>query len=339
MIGAALRGLTFPFSAFIFVSAAAGQIGADVKPLPRPLDIRHILSWMAADTETVIVARDFTLPDLADKARVYTQELAFAALPTSTWGINAPLTNHFKNQKVLVAVEGSRKFRSPKSLGLMPFEGCTVLLFADRQDDRPAQYFKAASGAALREEEIEGHRVLLFQGRSEADMWTTFVAFTRPDMLLVATNIDYLREVLSRIGGKAGPRALPETLPEWSYVDVGARFWGLRHFDRSRGDHDPSSPFWDPRKFVKSPWSDKQAIGLTFSYDPATGKRPTITYLSGNPNAGKETLSLRHEGSKFDVSVRELDARAISASYSLEHPESIIFTFYLGALLGHVINL
>jgi hypothetical protein len=137
--------------------------------------------------------------------------------------------------------------------------------------------------------------------------------------------------------GKNGLRALPETLPEWRYVDTSTQFWGLRHFDRSQSqrDADPSSPFWDPRKFVKAPWTDEQAIGLTFSYDPATAKGPTITYLSGDPGAARETLSLKHERDRLGATLRDLDARAIMASYSLEHAEPLGFTFYLSYLLGH----
>jgi hypothetical protein len=78
---------------------------------------------------------------------------------------------------------------------------------------------------------------------------------------------------------------------------------------------------------------------LTFSYDPAAGKGPTITYLSVEPNSVRELLALRHEGDKFRSAVRELDARAIAGSYSLEHPEALLFTFYLTYLLGHGIFL
>jgi hypothetical protein len=252
-----------------------------------------------------------------------------------------PVVSYFKNQKISLAMQGSRKFRSPRGFGLMPFEGCTFIFFAEQLSDRADQYFKAASASALRIEEVDGHKILVFQNRLYPDtpLWTTFVGFAGSNVLFVATDMDYLREVLSRIAGKKGVRALPDTSAEWGYVDTGAQFWGLRHFDRSGRDQDPSSPFWDPSKVVKSLWTDEQAVGLTFSYDPQNAKRPTITYLSGNPSAGKETLSLWHEGSKFGVSVRELDARAIVASYNLEHPEGIMFTFYLGAFLGHMIFL
>jgi hypothetical protein len=319
-------------------------VGADQKQVPRPLDDQQILSWLPPDTETVIVARDFTLPDPAvlEKTKIHTQEQAFSGLALRTWeGAYKSLASYFKNQKISLAMEGSRKFRAHHGFGLMPFEGCTLIIFAEQLNDRAEQYFKAASATALRIEEVEGHKFLVFQNRlwSDTALWTAFVGFAGPNLLLVATDVGYLREVLSRIAGKNGVRAAPETLAEWGYVDTGAQFWGLRHFDRSGRDQDPSSPFWDPSKVVKSPWTDEQAVGLTFSYDPRNAKHPTITYLSGTPSAGKEALSLGHEGSKFGVSVRELDAQAIVASYNIERPESIMFTFYLGAFLGHAIFL
>src|SRR5262245_5033957 len=113
--------------AILLAAGAAGQtVGADQKPLPRPLDAQQILSWLPPDTETVIVARDFTLPDPAvlEKTKIYTQELAFSGLALSTWeGAYKPLASYFKNQKVSLAMEGSRKFRSHRGFGLMPFEG------------------------------------------------------------------------------------------------------------------------------------------------------------------------------------------------------------------------
>jgi hypothetical protein len=342
MLLGACRWAVLPFLGAILLAAGpAGQTGSEQKLPARPLDVQQVLSWLPPDTETVIVARDFTLPDLAtlQKSRTYKQEWLFASLALRMWGINTPLADYFKNQKVLLAAQGSRKFRSPKSLGFMPFEGCTLIVFAEGMDDRAEQYFKATSNAALSVEEIEGHKIAIFQDRSESDTWTTLVGFAGPNVLLVATHSNYLREMLFRIKGKNGPKALPETLLEWGYVDVNAQFWGLRHFDRAGRDEDPSSPFWDPSKFVKSPWTDEQAVGLTFNYDPATEKGPTITYLSGNPSAAKEILSLRHEGNKFRSVVRKIDARAIAGSYSLASPEAIMFTFYLTYLLGHGIFL
>jgi hypothetical protein len=46
-------------------------------------------------------------------------------------------------------------------------------------------------------------------------------------------------------------------------------------------------------------------------------------------------LSLKHERDRLGATLRDLDARAIMASYSLEHAEPLGFTFYLSYLLGH----
>jgi hypothetical protein len=304
------------------------------------LGVKQVLSWLPGDTETVIVGRDFLLADFAEllKSRdSYTKQIAFQQMALGwPWGLkNGTLAHYVRGERVLLAVGGARHFRLPKSLGLMPYEGCTLIAFTNNQRDRLDAFFKGASKEALKVEEIEGHRILVFQQRPESDIWTTFVGLPRPNLLLLATNIDYLKEVLSRLGGESGPRALPESEPQWQYVDTSAQFWGLRRFDRSQGDKDPSSPFWDPRKFVKSPWTDEQAIGLTFSYDPAHGKGPTITYLSGNPSSGREALLLRHEGRKFGISLRDLNATALRASYRLDDSTAPLWVFFLTYLLGH----
>jgi hypothetical protein len=73
--------------AILLAAGAAGQIvGADQKSLPRAFDAQQILSWLPPDTETVIVARDFTRPDPAvlEKTKIYTQELAFSELALSS---------------------------------------------------------------------------------------------------------------------------------------------------------------------------------------------------------------------------------------------------------------
>jgi hypothetical protein len=331
-------------AAFLFAGGAGGQTtSTDPKLVSRALDVQQVLSWLPTDTETVIVAKDFLLPDLArlqNNRELYTKEVGFQWIALRTWGLkNGSLPEYFKNQRTLFVIEGSRQFRSPKSLGLMPFEGCTFVVFADDLSDRANLSFSTALGAAHRIEEIHGQKVLVFQEQSDGETWTTYIGFAGSNVLLVATNIDYLREVLSRMRDKNGPRALPETLPEWGYVDTRAQFWGFRHFDRSQGDRDPSSPFWDPQKFVKAPWTDQQAIGLTFSYDPVAGKGPTITYLSGDPSLGKKTLDMGNDGSKLGLAYRELDSRAIEASYSLEDSTAPLFVFYLSFLLGHGIFL
>jgi hypothetical protein len=309
----------------------------------QPSNFREVLSWLPTDTETVIAAKDFPLPDFSrieKEPELYTKEVAFQSILLGSWGVkNSSLPEYFKNQKVLLAVEGARHFRSPEGFGLMPFEGCTLIVFADDQSSRADSFVNTSSGGAFRIEEVEEHKILVFQERLESGLWTTFVTFKKPNMLLVATNLDYLREVLARMGGKTGPRALPEILPEWRYVNTNAQYWGLRHYDLARGTADPSSPFFSGTKSMTAPWSDGRAVGLTFDFDPATGKAARITYVSGNPSIAKAErgpLSMAHGGSKFGMVYRDLGPGATEASYNIGDSNAARnFFFILSFILGH----
>ncbi len=327
-------------SALVPAADAAGQAtntGGNV--VQRSADVQQILSWLPADTETVIVVtKPFSLPDLrnTDWNRDFHIDAWLRAMAFTTLSLdNGALLESFRNQQVLLAVEGSRHFRTPEGFGWFPFEGCTIVVFADDLGERADAFLNTASGSALRVEEIEGLNILVFEQRVESGLWTTFVAFKKPNILLVATNLDYLRDVLSRMRDNSRPRALPETLPEWKYVKKDAEIWALRHYDRSQGDSDPTSPFWDPKKTFQAGMNDEQAIGLTFNFDRADRKEPTITYLSGNPSVAKGTLIMPFAGSPVSVAFRELDVGAIEATYGPGPPTDAALGYGLPLLLGH----
>jgi hypothetical protein len=62
--------------------------------------------------------------------------------------------------------------------------------------------------------------------------------FPKPNIAVAATDRGYLEDVLARIDGKRGERALPDTLPEWKHVDTHAQFWVVRHY-RKAGEEGP----------------------------------------------------------------------------------------------------
>jgi len=256
------------------------------------------LSWLPADTETLIVASGpFLIPPLEtevdeDRTRLLSKEEInekFEALPTLLVGLPKGLLERLNSRKVAFAMEGSRHFRSPAELGEMPYEGCNIVVFADDIASLGDAFMKDSNSAGTKFEEVEGQRVAVFQEELEEDVWTALVVFPKPGVLVVATNREYLREVLARIGGARGPRALPDELPEWKYVNTRARCWALRHYDKSQANLDPSSPL-GAEKFADFP-NDK-AIGLVFNFDPVPGRGTTITYLSG----AKDVLGIVREG-------------------------------------------
>ena len=187
------------------------------------------------------------------------------------------LQNYLMGQRVEFAIEGSRHFRRPAGEGEVPYEGCEIAFLAEAATGRGDAFLRQAAPATLRVESIAGQRMAVFEERREEDTWTTFVTFPKANLILACTNRDFLREVLERIGGKAGRRALSNTLAEWKFIVSDAPFWGFRHYDRSQADRDPSSPFVD-RNIIGM--ADKQARGIAFRFDPKMGNVVTISYFS-----------------------------------------------------------
>lgn len=314
--------------------------------------VERTLSWLPADTETAIAANGpFTLPDLNPEERnppVHgdadeTGEI-FKSTPVGLFGFKKGLMGkYFKSEKVVLALEGSRHFRTPAGLGEGPYQGCDIAVFASDINVSADAFLKESSGVVLRTEQIEGQQVVVFQEKLEEDTWTTFVAFPKPKIAVAATNEEYLREVLARIKGKQGERALPESLPEWKYVNTHAEFWALRHYDKKGTSSDPTSPLRDENPSVIA---DEHAIGLTFYFDPDKSKTATVTYLSGDenilPKIQEHLFPIMSEpgAREMHIRYREIAPGVVEGSYDLDHIESAeVFTFVLAALLGHVVAL
>ena len=316
-----------------------------------PVDLQEVLSWLPEDTETITVARGpYVLPDSEakqdeDEDRAVTeQELTdlFETLPVSLFGFKDGLMHpRLKGKRMMLAIEGARHFRPPAGFGEMLYEGCALALFADDLNDDIASLAKIDPKSFWKVERIEGQATAVFREKLENDIWTDYVAFPSKRMLVVATNRDYLREVLVRLHGKKGNRALPNDLPEWKYVNTELRFWGLRHFDKSQAKVDPTSPF-GAHIFTSRP--DDQAIGLAFAFDQSNGRTPTITYLSGDKSLGRELdgtfLSRANfkEAKALQIEYRELAPGIVEASYTLKMLAQVqIFSFVFCAMLGHAV--
>jgi hypothetical protein len=314
--------------------------------------VEQALSWLPADTETVMAANGpFPLPDLNSEGNEgpgskEPDEVGdtFKTIPVGLFGFKKGLMGkYFKDEKVLLALEGSRNFRAPSGLGEGPFQGCDVAVFAGDITVRADSFLKNSSNAILRTEQMEGQQVTVFREKLEEDIWTTFVAFPKPNIAVAATNEEYLREVLARINGERGERALPESLPEWKYVNSHAEFWALRHYDKRRASTDPTTPLAGTNSAVIP---DDQAIGLIFYFDPDRSKTATITYLSGDKNilqsVQKHLFPIESEpgARELHIRYRQTAPGVVEGSYDLEHIESAeLFTFVLEALLGHTIAL
>jgi hypothetical protein len=303
--------------------------------------LQQVLTWLPADTETISVARGpFTLeapprqdwtPQTWDPNRVVPDsQLAqmFEGVPLLLLNFkNGSLFNRLQGKRVALAVEGSRHFRAPAGLGMGPFEGCTIVVFDDDLGDDASSLISETRKAALRVEEIQEQKVSIFQEKSEENVWTMFVAFPNRKTVLVASDRNYLIEVLTRLHGGTGKLALPNDLPEWKYVDTKSQFWGLRHYDWNQAKTDPTLPFGGRKSADESV---EKAIGITFVFDPSRGKTALITYLSGDKsNSGRVSslLAMRQarEAKGLNIGIRELAPGVTQGSYTLEQIESTDF--------------
>jgi hypothetical protein len=323
---------------------ASNAIGSSV-------DFEQLMSWLPANTETITVARGpFVIAsnspaenDTHDRV-ISDQDLSqnFEELPLALLQLkDGLLAKRLQGKRINLAMEGARHFRPPAGLGEMPYEGCAIAVFSDDIHAETVSFAKDSRASKV--ERMEDQDVSVFQEKLEQDTWTTFVAFPSDHVILVATDRNYLAEVLARFQGKNGPRALPDDLPEWEYVHTGARFWGLRHYDKSQAQTDPTSPFAG-RKSTNFP--DERAIGLTFVFDPQNGRSATITYLSGDTSLGTKPsesplgMARASEAKGLDIKYRELSPGVVEGSYSLEHLQAVqFFLFVLEGTLGHAIYL
>jgi hypothetical protein len=318
------------------------------------VDFVHVLSWLPADTETLLVANGpFWMSNFQIGGEDYrSHEVSREELEKyfEGWTLalfnskNYALEKHLEGKKVLFSVEGSRHFRPPAGLGELPYEGCAIAIFADDLGDRRDSFMKDAAPIALRMEELEGQKIAVFEEKSENDIWTTYVAFPQKNVVVVATNRDFLQEVLLRIQGAGGERAFPDSSPEWQYVNEKAQFWGLRHFDRRQAEKDPTSPFGG-QKSANIP--DEQAIGLTYQCDPNTERKAVLTYLSGQKDTIRKIEEKRFLSSSepadtagLHIQYSESGRGVIQGRYDLDHSGPLgWFIFVCMGSLGHAIYL
>jgi hypothetical protein len=319
----------------------------------RTVAVKEVLSWLPGDTETVVAANGpFPFPDFDSLERNDSeQQLPFSelearmrSLPLGLFDLkNGGLAKRLKGKEATLAVEGSRHFRPPAALGGMRYEGCEIVAFSPAISLDRASFLRNAAASAVRFEEIAGLKIAVFEEQQENDVWTTFVGFPRNNIVLVATNKDYLRTVLMRMGNASGPRALPADLPEWTYVNTSATVWGLRHYQKVNADLDPTSPF-SGKKAANVP--DDLAVGLGFWFEPA-GRMAHVIYLSASKDARQVVqsyLSLADAESaspeELQIRLRERAPNVIEGTVELPAAEVFSrFLFGLLAMLGHAVYL
>lgn len=264
-----MRAAALTFSICFVAWQGCGTAYADEKVEADRLS--STLGWLPENSETLVVANGpFAFAD-QKKSReglIHSARCCLPLLVTNEMR-KGKLGEQLAGREVLLAVEAGRRFIAPKELGVMPFEGCEIIVFATKERD-----FLAGIVADLFEEAKDTHffgktRVAVFEEEWQDDKWSLFVAQPSADVLLVATAKSFLEEVLSRMNGTGGERAFAVDFAEWKHIDRTAALWGIRHYRKEFADTDPTSPLASGEAPGNVP--DPQAIGLAFHiYDNDT---------------------------------------------------------------------
>src|SRR5262245_18741692 len=93
------------------------------------------LDWLPEDTETLIVAQvPFEIPQPTAEQLKLDEAIRFLPFGPVLRLQDEMLYKELVGQKVLCAIEGSRRFTAPRNLGMMPYQGAHILQFDPEAD-------------------------------------------------------------------------------------------------------------------------------------------------------------------------------------------------------------
>lgn len=315
---------------------------------------KDLIWWLPADTESVVAARGlFSIPNqlpnetnekndqewFTRKASVADIRVALEELPLELL-YDVDLSETLKGYTVAYAMQGSRHFRPGEEV--MEYEGCSIVVFDRNLDGLETTIAQTPSWKSASHGVISGAQVLIWQERSKDAKRKYFLAFPKPNVLLIANNREYLVEVLERMAQKKMPRALPNDLPEWKFLDAETRFWGLRHYDLTQAKKDPTSPLGGDSAYVQR---DPKAIGVLFALDPMSERRLVVTSFSRDEAKAKaeasrgRAVSEPQDGVRYEVGLRNPAPGVLEEVYTLDRSTTLDYCLLaIQFALGRGIN-
>ena len=132
--------LAFCLGMLCWIGCNGNQKGVSRGSTQLTSDVQRVLSWLPADTETLLVANgpfwmsNFQTEQDHSDHQMQPQDIqkGFQQLTLGLFALkNGALEKRLEGKKILLAVEGSRHFRPPNDLGELPYEGCAIAIFAD----------------------------------------------------------------------------------------------------------------------------------------------------------------------------------------------------------------
>lgn len=192
--------------------------------------VEQALSYLPPQSETLAVAQtSLTIPsdkDGGSKAELLTPETAgFANLQVS---VIAPA---LIGRTVELSLEARSNFRPPGGFGMMPYDGCG-LLYLKPQPGQTRDDLKAKVWKGMKMMTLAGQEVGVIEQKREQDLWRTYVAVPRPDLIAIATDRASMITTLARMQRpNLTDRAIPSSWSGWKLLDTTSPSWAVRRLD------------------------------------------------------------------------------------------------------------
>jgi hypothetical protein len=334
---AALVATAVPFS---LVANSSQPSKPSIGSAGQTVGQKDLIWWLPADTESVVAARGpFSIPNVENETsekngqawftkktsqaeiRVELEELPLELL------YDLDLSKALRGYTVAYAMQGSRHFREPNpGSEVTEYEGCSIVVFGRSLDGLENALVRIPDWKGASKGVISGTQVLIRHEKSEEAEETYFIAFPKPNVLLIANNRKYLGEVLERMAQKKTSRALPDQLPEWKFLAANARFWGLRHFDPTQAKTDPTSPLGGDSTYVQG---DPKVIGVLFALNPKSELSLALISFSSDEakaraEAGKgQVVAEPEDGVKYEVKLRNPAPGVLEQIYTLDRSSTL----------------
>jgi len=273
-------------------------IADSLMPRRQRSDWEQVLHWFPIDTEMILVSSGpFRMEGPEDPGKTDYDHFS-AKEKLRAMNVPAPAVTQSEAMKALqhayiaIAVEGGRAFEQPSGIGVGSMQGATVLILAQESDETARKVIDALRPAAHRRFLDEGVEILGFNEKVDesASSRVSYVCEPASGVLVTATNMQFLHEILQRMQISDNERALPNELPEWKHVDTTADIWAVRHYDKGHMPFDRSALIELIAEAEASNWKvgdytimDKDAIGVVVSSTP--DDKFVVTFLSDNPSA------------------------------------------------------
>jgi len=190
-------------------------------------------------------------------------------------------SQEFSGMKVAYSVHGAKNFREPKGFGSSLYDGVHITIFSEEVSSTSKAFFKTLTEKGAKFFQVAGIRVAQMEKKLQEDTWSLWFANPIPNVLLVATNEAYLREVLEGIAGNRRQEVFPNSLPEWEHVDIGSSIWALHHYS-SEEKEDPTSPL---NESSSGQLMDSGAIGFVANVQSKPEDGANAFYLTNDPEA------------------------------------------------------